>query len=199
MASAVALRPANRFEITWTVLGAVILAGLSAWYITRLDPAAPAAVRLITVALLVGGTLATLESLRWPIPLDREQVRLDDLDPTYLRRAVRRELWAGRPGPPETHRYAWGWAARRLRRRRANTGLWLFLAGWNVAFVLDIHQGPSNWSWWFVPVPLLLLAAGALEALLTVRARQVAAAVVADQPPEPDDDTAPDDDTGPGA
>ena len=187
-ASTAMLRPANRREITWTALGAVILAGLAAWYISRLDPAAPAAARLIAVVLLVAGPLATLESLRWPAPTERERTRLTDLEPVTARSVLRRQLLAGRPGPPETRQYAWDWAARRLRRRRGSTGLWMFLAGWNIAFVLDIHNGPSTWSWWFLPVPLALFAAGVLEAFLNVRARQVVAALLAEQPTDTGDE-----------
>ena len=180
MDDSVTLRAATRTESTWTVGSAVLSAAAATFWITRLAAAEPVAARVLASAALIAGPLAILASLRLPRADTHRAPALRELVPPAAQRRLRRELWAGRPGPPETWPFAWSWAAVRLQARRTNPGWSVFLAGFYLE-VFDYNSGPS-WSGWLVASALVLLLLALGEAVLNQRAARVARALVDAQP-----------------
>lgn len=182
MDAPVTLRRSNRAEILETVDTVLVAVVMAVIVVPQVGDPGPLAPLVVAGTLFVGGLLVVLGSLRLPHTDEHPAARLRDLEPASARRALRRELWHGRPGPPGTWPFARAWAAHRLQQRRTDPGWWLCGAG--IYLELYVHNSPP-WPAWAGLALLPLVGVPIGEAVLILRAARIARALVDNQPARP--------------
>jgi hypothetical protein len=125
-------RPPTRRETTWSVLGLVLFVLVSAYAVLYLLDWQVAPVHSgLAAGLMAVGILTDIPFLRATRSDPPANLGLVDVERS-ARWPLRRELWAGRPGPVELRRYAVGWATRCMNRPSAGSA-YIWLAGWFLA------------------------------------------------------------------
>ncbi|HEY2222811.1 hypothetical protein [Actinomycetospora sp.] len=170
-------RPPTRRETTWAVLALVAPVLLIAYALGFLVDWQIAPVRsTLTVAFMAIGVVTAIPLLRATRADPPANLGLIDVERS-ARWPLRRELWAGRPGPVELRRYAAGWASRRLNRPLQGSA-YLWLAGWLVATGSSHEDYPTGvWGWLFGAAQAVLLITGVASLVLRARAERVVEAL----------------------
>jgi protein-S-isoprenylcysteine O-methyltransferase Ste14 len=167
------LRAPTAGETTVTLLGAALgIAGTAFAALVWLEWTERPGLATVAVVVMVAGDLGAVGVARALRPVLAETATLADLEPDE-RRLLRRELWAGRPGPPGLRHVALGWVDRALRNP-VMTGFWVFLAGFNLAAVQRPGGGSGAWSAVGIVTAVVCLAAGTVHELRRRRARALA-------------------------
>ncbi|MCD2197512.1 hypothetical protein LQ327_29490 [Actinomycetospora endophytica] len=166
-------RPPTRRETAWAVVGLVAIVLVSTYAVLFWTnwPAAPVRSGLV-VGLMVVGLLVSVPFVRADRADPPANLGLVDVERS-ARWPLRRELWAGRPGPVELRRYAVGWATRKMEwPARGPTQIWL--GGWLMAQNASYGRPDSDaWVWLISVLPLVLVATGVVSLVLRRRAEQV--------------------------
>lgn len=166
-------RPPTRRETTWSVVGLVVPALVSAYAVLYLLDWQVAPVRSsLAVGLLAVGDLTSIPFLRATRSDPPANLGLVDVERS-ARWPLRRELWAGRPGPVELRRYAVGWATRCMNRPMEGCA-YIWLAGWLLANGPSTRDFPIGlWDWVYCALPGVVVIAALGAFIRRRRAEQV--------------------------
>jgi hypothetical protein len=166
-------RPPTRRETIWAVLVIVAVALVTAYAVLYWTDWATAPVHSsVAVALMVVGILGLIVFVRATRADPPANLGLVDVERS-ARWPLRRELWAGRPGPVDLRRYAAGWATRTLNRSGQGAGQ-LWLAGWLLAQDMSYRTPPSEiWTWFSIALLAALVIVGCTTVYLRRPAGQV--------------------------